>query len=158
MVLILFIIFLLITIACCIIGFRIDADKNEGKMMILVALGIFSFCGVFGIILSVLIDLTPALANEKIIDKKIVIYQEENNKLEKKIMVVAKTYMDFEKDIYKDLDNESVITLVETYPDLKSNQILMEEINTYKENSKQIKALKTEKLEIKKTKWIYYFG
>lgn len=73
-------------------------------------------------------------------------------------MIVVKTYMDFEKDIYKDLDNESIITLVETYPDLQSSKMLMEEINTYKENSKQIKALKTEKLEIKKTKWIYYFG
>lgn len=91
-------------------------------------------------------------------EDKIAMYQEENNKIEKKIELTVKQYMDFEKGTYKELNVDSYINLVSLYPDLKSDKLIKEQIETYQYNSEIIIRLKEDKIDRKTYKWWLYFG
>lgn len=91
-------------------------------------------------------------------EDKIAMYQEENKKIEEKIEVTVRQYMDFEKDTYKDLKVDSYINLVSLYPDLKSDKLIKEQIETYQKNSEKIIMLKEDKINRKNYKWWLFFG
>lgn len=61
-----------------------------------------------------------------------------------------------EKIMIKTANKESLITLVQLYPDLKSNDLVKKQMDIYVNNNKKIKKLKTKKLNISKTKWWLY--
>lgn len=131
------IIFGIVFIALIIIGWVIDYFLNlEGWCG-----GCLSIiCGtvlIIGIIAA--ICMINDVAEGKIIDEKIVIYEQENEKIET-------------------ANKESLITLVQLYPDLKSNNLVQKQMDIYVNNNKKIKNLKTEKLNISKSKWWLYFG
>ena len=63
-----------------------------------------------------------------------------------------------EKIMIKTANKESLITLVQLYPDLKSNDLVKKQMDIYVNNNKKIKKLKTKKLNISKTKWWLYLG
>ena len=91
-------------------------------------------------------------------EDKIAMYQEENKKIEEKLEVTVKQYMDFEKDTYKELKVDSYINLVSLYPDLKSDKLIKEQIETYQYNSRKIIELKEDKINRKTYKWLLNFG
>jgi Zn ribbon nucleic-acid-binding protein len=91
-------------------------------------------------------------------EDKIAMYQEENKKIEEKIEVTVKQYMNFEKDTYKELKVDSYINLVSLYPDLKSDKLIKEQIKTYQKNSEKIIELKETKINKKTYKWWLNFG
>ena len=93
-----------------------------------------------------------------VIDKKIEMYQEENTNIENNIDVLVKQYMEHEKSTFKDVTAESSITLINLYPDLKSNELVQQQINIYTENNNKIKELKEHKLDYQVSKWWLYFG
>ena len=67
--------------------------------------------------------------------------------------------MEHEHSTFKDLANtDSYITLVTLYPELKSDELIKEEIKVYEENNKKIIALKEQKINGKIYKWWLYFG
>lgn len=114
----------------------------------IVVLGSFiSFC-----------SLSTTVSTENTIDEKIKMYQEENANIEKDIDKVVKEYLKHEHDTYADLKNESSITLVTLFPDLKSDNLVQQQLNIYVRNNSTIKYLKEEKIDIAKKKWILYFG
>ena len=114
----------------------------------IVVLGSFiSFC-----------SLSTTVSTENTIDEKIKMYQEENANIEKDIDKVVKEYLKHEHDTYADLKNESSITLVTLFPDLKSDNLVQQQLNIYVRNNSTIKYLKEEKIDISKKKWILYFG
>ena len=92
------------------------------------------------------------------VDAKIVMYQEENKAIEQKIEATVKQYMSFEKDTYKDLKVDSYINLVSLYPELKSDTLIKEQIQTYQENSETIIGLKESKIDRQALKWWLFFG
>lgn len=51
-----------------------------------------------------------------------------------------------EKIMIKTANKESLITLVQLYPDLKSNDLVKKQMDIYVNNNKKIKKLKTKKL------------
>jgi hypothetical protein len=123
--------------------------------------------GFFGIVTGIILLIiniillcvfTNQVKNLDIIDKKIEMYQEENNKIESDIDVLVKQYMEHEKSTLKEFKNESSITLVNLYPDLKSNELVKQQINIYTENNNKIKELKEKKLNYQVSKWWLYFG
>lgn len=151
------IIFGIAFIALIIIGWVIDYFLNlEGWCG-----GCLSIiCGtalIIGIIAA--ICMINDVAEGKIIDEKIVIYEQENEKIETALDVLVKEYMTQEEKIMiKTANKESLITLVQLYPDLKSNNLVQKQMDIYVNNNKKIKNLKTEKLNISKSKWWLYFG
>ena len=99
------------------------------------------------------------IAEGKIIDEKIAIYKQENEKIETALDVLVKEYMTQEEKIMiKTANKESIITLAQLYPDLKSNDLVKKQMDIYINNNKKIKKLKTKKLNISKAKWWLYFG
>ena len=110
---------------------------------------------IFGVIT---ICVTVEYIGTRTVDAKIVMYQEENKAIEQKIEATVKQYMSFEKDTYKDLKVDSYINLVSLYPELKSDTLIKEQIQTYQENSETIIGLKESKIDRQALKWWLFFG
>ena len=118
---------------------------------------IFWILGV-GLIIYACIFITDIKTIE-VIDQKIEMYTDENAKIEDKMDTLVKEYMKHENKTFSDLKTEeSAITLVTLYPELKSDALVEQQLNTYLHNNDLIKELKEEKIEIKKKKFILYFG
>lgn len=98
------------------------------------------------------------MGQSRIIDEKIKMYQKENKQIEKQIDTLVKEYTKYESNTLKEFSNKSNITLVTMYPNLKSDELVKSQINTYTENNKKIKELKEDKLNYKLAKWWLYFG
>lgn len=113
----------------------------------------------FIIKLGVLIFLLVKIISLRVIDEKIELYQTQNEEIENKVEVVVKQYMEHENKTFTGLKtDESYITLVTLYPELKSDKLIEQEINLYEENNKKILELKEQKINEKIYKWWLYFG
>ena len=102
--------------------------------------------------------LIGSIVNGRVIDDKIKLIEKQNKDIEEKVEVTVKTYMNFEKDTLTEFKTDSYIQLVNLYPDLKSNELIQNQINLYEKNNKKITELKTDKLNISNYKWWVYFG
>lgn len=145
------IVLMLICIGLFIIGLTIDNSEISEILGIISGVGFFIF---LIITLCVTIDYVGTCT----VDAKIVMYQEENKAIEEKIETTVKQYMSFEKDTYKDLKVDSYINLVSLYPELKSDKLIKEQIETYQENSETIIWLKESKIDRQALKWWLFFG
>lgn len=102
--------------------------------------------------------LTGWVLEDRIIDSKIELYTQENAAIEEQIDKLVSEYMEFESGTFEALHNESAITLVSLYPELKSDKLVESQINIYLENNRKIRDLKEDKLDITVKKWWLYFG
>jgi len=143
MVIVLSIVFLI----AVIIGLCMDWDEIEEL-----------FIGGFVVCLAVGAILLGLIINGRTLDSKIQMYTEENQKIEENIDVLVKQYMDYETDTFGELKNESSITLVSLYPELKANTLVDKQISIYAENNINIKRLKEKTINISNYKWWLYFG
>ena len=110
------------------------------------------------IIFIALLIMISSLVNCRIIDDKIKLYQKQNKDIEEKIKVVVKQYMDYETNTYKELKSDSYITLVNLYPELKSDKMVQQQIDLYTKNNKEITELKEQKINETIYKWWIFFG
>lgn len=136
-----------------VINYFIDAD----------GFGAAIFTAVFAVFLLVdvvfLVDNVNVIAEGRVIDDKIVVYEQENVEIESEIDVLVKQYMTQEEKVMLEAAaGESSITLVQLYPDLKSNELVKRQMDIYVKNNNKIKKLKMKKLNIEKAKWLIYFG
>lgn len=135
-------------IIIAIIGSSID----EENLMVFGILG-FIVCTI------AIAFLTTKVVGQRTINQKLEMYQEENTTIETKVKETVRAYMDYEKETYTNLiESADLTTLLVKYPKLNSNELVKEEIKTYKENNKQIKTLKEQKINITIYKWWLYFG
>ena len=111
-----------------------------------VSLGIWEFCEI------------DRLANATVIDQKIEMYEEENEKIEAELELIVKEYMKYEKETYESFKNESPTTVVSLFPELRSDTLVQQLMETYSYNSAQIKSLKSQKINLSSAKWRLYFG
>lgn len=95
-----------------------------------------------------------------ILDDKIAMYQEENEKIESQIAEVVIQYQKYENDIFTDVakNNQDAMFLVTLYPELKADTLVAKQIEIYTNNNQKIKELKEQKLYGKVYKWWLYFG
>ncbi len=89
---------------------------------------------------------------------KIDMYEEENQRIENDISVMVNQYMEYEGKVIDDVSGENAITLVNLYPDLKSSELVTEEIQIHTKNNAKIKELKEKQIDIRTYKWWLYFG
>lgn len=147
------IVLIVISIIIFILGYFVTDDYDLQESMI----G-GSFVA-FIIKLGVLIYLLVKIIGLRVIDEKIELYQTQNEEIENKVEVVVKQYMEHENKTFTGLKtDESYITLVTLYPELKSDKLIEQEINLYEENNKKILELKEQKINEKVYKWWLYFG
>lgn len=114
-----------------------------------IAIGIVEIITIFSII--------PIMVNGITASEKIKMYQTENKKIENQIGELVKGYMDYESETYKNFKNESSITMVNLYPDLKSNELVQKQMNIYLTNNDKIKELNEKEIDTKIGKWLLYF-
>lgn len=119
--------------------------------------GIFYMIG-FGVCLIVIVLLSWNIISGHTLESKINMYTEENQNIEEDINILVEQYMNYESDTYGNLKNESSITLVSLYPELKADTLVEKQIEIYIENNKKIKELKEKIINISNYKWLLYFG
>lgn len=117
-------------------------------------------CGfIFIDIIIAICFLVTQVATESVIDNKIEMYQEENSNIEEDIDKIVQEYLSHEHNTFADLKTEeSSITLVTLFPELKSDTLVQQQLEIYVANNAKIKELREEKIELAKTRWILYFG
>ena len=92
------------------------------------------------------------------IEAEITMYQEENTIIEEKMATLVENYMLHEKEIMFEVSPDDSITLVSMYPELTSQSLVSELLDTYTDNSDKIKELKTIALKQPIVRWWLYFG
>lgn len=92
------------------------------------------------------------------LDSRIELYQSQNAEIESKVQATVASYLDHEKQAYKDLKPDNAIAVVSAYPELHSNELVKKQIDVYEDNNKKILGLKEEKLNQSVYKWWLYFG
>lgn len=121
------------------------------------------FCSMIGGVLLV-IGLIIVLWNSmgvikgRTYEQKITMYQEENKKIESQVDVVVQKYMAHEDSTFKTAKNESAMTLVALYPELKSDSLVKEQIKIFNKNNEKIKSLKEAQIDVSTAKFWLYFG
>ena len=106
-----------------------------------------------------LIILVGFLINTRAVDQKIELYVQQNKEIENKVENAVKQYMEHENKTFTELKTDgSYITLVSLYPELKSDELIKEEIKLYEKNNKKIISLKEENINKTIYKWWIYFG
>lgn len=118
-----------------------------------------SFCTIgFGVCLVAIVVLSWSIVSGYTLESKINMYTDENQNIEEDMNILVEQYMNYESDTYGNLKNESSITLVSLYPELKADTLVEKQIEIYTENNKKIKELKEKIINISNYKWLLYFG
>ncbi|MFQ7435009.1 MAG: hypothetical protein ACLRM7_01270 [Ruminococcus sp.] len=149
----------IISITMLIISIIFNKKGNEARKDTagwFTSLIISSFATV--ICLMVTLGFTASVVKSKYIVEKITMYEQQNKQIEEQIDTVVKQYQEYESDTYIKTSSESSITLVSLYPDLKSDELVKEQIKVYQNNNKKITELKEEQISVKACKWWLYFG
>lgn len=120
---------------------------------------IFSWIGTAVIIICLCILVTEYMSFG-IIDNKIEILQQENAVIEQRVEETVKQYQIYETGIFTDATQDvgsDVVVLVERYPELKSNELVKQQLDLYIENNQEIKDLKLEQLKKYKYElWLFF--
>lgn len=113
---------------------------------------------VAGMCLFIILIIWPDVATAGRIDEKIAMYEEENAKIEAQMDILVDKYMKYEKETFSYLkSDQSPITLVTLFPELKSDELVKEQIEVYTFNNTQIKHLKEEKINMQMQRWMLFF-
>ena len=157
MLIVLFMIFLIMMIIGLIwLGY---ADEDFFPCVTIFLGGIFELIIVIAIIFN-----AYDISKLQVSDRKIAMYQEENNNIQAQITDIVDNYMKYESKTYDeslkniDLKNSDVVVLTQLYPNLKSDEMVKTQIEIYQKNNETIKKLKEEKLDYEVSKWWLYFG
>jgi hypothetical protein len=138
--------------------FTILYIEDIGDEFLHVFLAVFSGIVFLGFAVVTCIDLAE-VKTEVVIDNKIAMYEEENARIEAQIDELVKNYMAYESETFNEYKpNESPMTYVSLFPELKSNALVQEQIDIYVANNNKIKSLKEEKISLGRAKWRLYFG
>lgn len=104
------------------------------------------------------IVLGVAVSSEKALFKKIEIYSEENTRLERSIDDIVKNYLLYETDVYEQFKNDDSTVLIQLFPELKANELVMKQMEIIQANNDQIKELNSQIADLSTSKWWLYFG
>lgn len=136
---------ILFVVACCANG--VDSE----------VWGFFSF-SFFAIGIFIAIVCTVKLVNNRDVDDRIAMYEEQNAEIESQVETAVKLYMSHEDEVFESATPDSYITLVSLYPELKSDSIMQKQIDVYIDNNTKICELKEEQIKAQRSKFWFYFG
>lgn len=128
----------------------VDSDLCFGISGIGMVIGFFALLG--------LIIVGVNVKSLSVIDDRIVMYEEENARIEQQIADVVEQYQKYETDIFMEVAPESAVTMVSLYPDLKSDSLVQAQIEVYTENNKTIRDLRDKQIKGNVYRWWLYFG
>jgi hypothetical protein len=145
----------ILTIICARkIGNTTYISNGEVPYAIGVTLGILGLAG--AVIAAFIVGSYVVKADT--IDERMELYQTENARIEKDIATIIEQYKEYEGEMFRDISTEDSISTVVLYPELKTNTLVMSQIDIYVENNEKIKELKEEKIFGDVYRWWLYFG
>lgn len=135
---------------------RKNSECNAGTV-------IFSICSVLGTIMFIGVLLAIIwhvfqVQESFVVQDRIDMYQEQNDKIESDMSEMVQSYMQYEGQTFKEVTNDNAMQLVQLYPNLKSNELVVNNMNLHQENIKTINKLKDEQIHYKIARWWLYFG
>lgn len=130
-----------------------DIESGAGVVSLVFGIFISVFSGAF-----LLVCINEVIYIERSIPAQIAVYQEENQNIETAVDAIVSNYEEFEPSTYEKLKRADIEIAVSEYPELKSNEIVKEQIKIYKTNSEKIKKLKSEQATLGTYKFWTYFG
>ena len=150
MILLIFGICILMAIGGSILYDNFDNDTYCNLATLGFALGFVSFIAI--------IVLGIEVKSISVIDDRIVMYEEENARIEQQVADVVEQYQKYETDIFREVAPESAVTMVSLYPELKSDSLVQAQIEVYTENNKTIRDLRDKQIKGNVYHWWLYFG
>ena len=152
MILLIFGICILMIVGGCILDEKtgVDSDICFGISGVGMVVGFFALLG--------LIIVGVNVKSLSVIDDRIVMYEEENARIEQQIADVVEQYQKYETDIFREVAPESAVTMVSLYPELKSDSLVQAQIEVYTENNKTIRDLRDKQIKGNVYRWWLYFG
>lgn len=128
--------------------------KNKDASDVIASVG----CIVFFIVSILSIICLTEIINARDIKKQIIMYQEENVVIEQQISTLVENYIAYEGETLKEFTVKDGMALVSLYPELKSDNLVIKQMDIYTENNKQIKELKEQLIDVNSIRWWLYFG
>ena len=99
------------------------------------------------------------VAQLKVIDQKIAVYEQENTHIEQNVAVMVENYINHETNTFAEISEDVSPTMVfSMYPELKSNTLVEKEISVYTDNQKELRELKLSRYDKELAKWWLWFG
>lgn len=115
--------------------------------------------GVVGVVAAIVaIVMLCCAIDGSVIDEKISLYEETNSQIETHINNIVADYKSYESDTYEKFDGSNGTEIVNLYPELKTNELIKEQMEVYYDNQKSILSLKSQKISLKPIRWWLYFG
>ena len=152
MILLIFGICILMIIGGCILDGKTGVDSDICYLIS----GIGATVGFFALLGLIIVGVN--VKSLSVIDDRIVMYEEENARIEQQIADVVEQYQKYETDIFMDVAPDTAVTLVALYPELKSDTLVQSQIEVYTENNKMIKSLRDQQIKGNVSRWWLYFG
>ena len=154
MLIVFFVIFLGLFISGLLVLTLTDNGENNPYSYISMFIGGLLLFAVIGVMIAGGVN----IVQEKVIDEKILMYQEENQNIEDNITRTVERYLEHEQSVYESLQGEDIQTLLVVYPEIKSNELVSYQLEVFVQNNTRIKELKEQKLNISVWKFWVYFG
>ena len=148
------IVLLILAIILIVVSVIFDDHLYDNFSVIGFGVGvILAFVSIIGMLIS-----AGIIVNGRTYDAKIEMYTEENTVIEEQIDELVTEYKRYESETLTELKGDSSISLVSLYPELKSDELIQKQIDTYLSNNNKIKELKEKLINVSNAKWWLYFG
>lgn len=156
MIILLFVIFIILAIVCAKQARKPKNLLDDSDIL----WGFVTFgCGfvVLGLLIGggVVLD---NIVNSGYADERIAVIENKNKEVESGIQTMVKNYLEHEGATYKAMTPEEAVAYATAYPELASNELVKEQIATYKSNRGKILELEQKKIDCKVLRWWLYFG
>lgn len=140
-------------VGAIIYGYNINNYENGFSAVGFFIGGLITATSVIVIIIGIVF-----MSEQRVIDRKIEMYIEENTTIEANVTATVEKYLEHEFNIFDSLQGEDIQTLLVVYPEINSNELVKKQVEIFVENNNKIKELKENELDIEVWKWWVYFG
>lgn len=151
MILTILIVMILATVALIIGGCKDDIDDDVW----------FGFAAITGLASVVLIIVLGIMIGHSVdyslADERIAIVQQKNEDVEKAIKSMVENYLEHEGKTYEKMTPSEAVAMAVAYPELSSNELVKEQIATYKSNREMILKYEQNKVDKKVVDWWIHF-
>lgn len=157
MLIILFIIASILTAALARLSIKKCDKWEDDACLCLAILGVFTGIGAISFVIAFFINWSEYI-NYCHAEERIGLVEAKNVDIENEIQIAVREYMEHEHKTYEDLSPDNAIAVATAYPELSSNELIKEQISTYKSNRDEILQLKQQTIDRKIKSWWLWFG
>lgn len=151
MILTILAVMILATVALIIGGIKDDIDDDMW----------FGFAAITGLVSVVLVVVLGIMIGHSVdyslADERIAIVQQKNEDVEKAIKSMVENYLKHEGKTYEKMTPSEAVAMAVAYPELSSNELVKEQIATYKSNREMILKYEQNKVDKKVVDWWIHF-